>query len=305
MSQLVLSIVDRKGHSHGQVELPFSATLRDLKDQMYLQDPKLHPDRQSYTIERDGSKIRLKDDNSPLRQYKLMTDDVLTFKDLGRQISWKTVFLVEYGGPIIIHAMVFFFPNLFYERPLIQYHPIQQAAFGCVTFHYVKRELETEFVHRFSNATMPFKSLFKNCSHYWILSGVCLAYFMYHPEYVVPDFVESNVNICIPLFIITFLMAELGNFKCHITLMRLRRPGTRERGVPRGGMFDYVTCANYTYELLAWLIFCFFTQTLMGWIFFVVSFIQISIWSLAKQKKLKAEFGNKVTARKSLIPFIY
>jgi len=31
---------------------------------------------------------------------------VLVFKDLGRQISWTTVFLVEYFGPILITGLL-------------------------------------------------------------------------------------------------------------------------------------------------------------------------------------------------------
>ena len=33
----------------------------------------------------------------------------LVFKDLGRQISWTTVFLIEYFGPILITAMIVLF----------------------------------------------------------------------------------------------------------------------------------------------------------------------------------------------------
>merc|ERR1712045_622509 len=48
--------------------------------------------------------------------------------------------------------------------------PMSQAthlAAAAWSFHYAKRLLETIFVHRFSNATMPLGNLFKNCSYYW------------------------------------------------------------------------------------------------------------------------------------------
>ena len=49
--------------------------------------------------------------------------------------------------------------------------------------HFLKREYETIFVHRFSSETMPIMNLPKNCAHYWIFSGVLLAYFTYQPGF--------------------------------------------------------------------------------------------------------------------------
>ena len=50
-----------------------------------------------------------------------------------------------------------------------------------IVLHFLKRELETLFVHRFSLATMPFLNVFKNSAHYWLFSGVLIAYFTYSP----------------------------------------------------------------------------------------------------------------------------
>ena len=53
---------------------------------------------------------------------------------------------------------------------------MQYAALAMVLVHFLKREWETVFVHRFSHGTMPLSNLFKNSFHYWVLSGVLLAY---------------------------------------------------------------------------------------------------------------------------------
>jgi very-long-chain enoyl-CoA reductase len=93
----------------------------------------------------------------------LTPSSTIVLKDLGPQIAWKTVFLIEYFGPIVIHLLFFYFGAR---------HSIQVLSMLLNVIHYSKRELETLFVHRFSNATMPLTNLPKNCFHYWILGGL-------------------------------------------------------------------------------------------------------------------------------------
>lgn len=38
--------------------------------------------------------------------------------------------------------------------------------------HFLKRELESEFVHIFSNASVPVSGSIKNFIHYWIAYGI-------------------------------------------------------------------------------------------------------------------------------------
>jgi hypothetical protein len=45
-----------------------------------------------------------------------------------------------------------------------------RLALALVVLHYLKREVETVFVHRFSNGTMPLFNIFKNSTHYWYVS---------------------------------------------------------------------------------------------------------------------------------------
>jgi very-long-chain enoyl-CoA reductase len=51
----------------------------------------------------------LSDKNAPISQYIKTKEVVLFFKDLGPQVSWTTVFLVEYFGPILITLFLVFF----------------------------------------------------------------------------------------------------------------------------------------------------------------------------------------------------
>lgn len=44
----------------------------------------------------------------------------------------------------------------------------------------------------------------------------------------------------------------MGNYHAHIMLRNLRPAGSAVRGIPRGFAFEWVSCPNYTFEILAW-----------------------------------------------------
>lgn len=58
-----------------------------------------------------------------------------------------------------------------------------RVAVALILFHFLKREVESLFVHRFSNPTMPIARLPINCSHYWLLCGASIGYYLCHPKY--------------------------------------------------------------------------------------------------------------------------
>jgi len=300
------TVVSRSGKTMASFSVPLESTLDEFKKTFHVKFPKYYPERQWFTVgATEATKIALKDGSARFSSLPIKENDNVTFKDLGPQISWRTVFLVEYFGPILMHCLVYFLPQIFYpSEPAKPKHLIQKVALAMVVFHYLKREYETLYVHHFSNATMPLFNIFKNSTHYWLLGGLFIAYFVYHPLYTAPT---DNVTLIYGAAAV-FVLAEVGNGWAHMVLRNLRRPGTKDRGVPRGGLFEYVTCANYTYELLAWLVFAVLTQALTSYLFFVVSFGQIALWALKKHVALKKEFGHlagKLPKRKILVPLIW
>jgi len=297
---VTVKVLSRSGRDMGSFPLQRNQPFDRFKQQFYEKHRKYTPDRQWFTLD-TPDKAPVKDSAALVSTLQIKNGDTLTFKDLGLQIAWRTVFMVEYFGPILVHALFYFLPQLFYSEAVTRRHYVQKIAFALVVFHYLKREFETVFVHHFSNATMPIFNIFKNSFHYWVLGGLSIAYFLYHPHYTPPIKSDAIVSLCAVLFV----LAELGNLHAHVVLKNLRPPGTKVKGIPRGGLFEFVTCANYTYEILAWVIFALFTQTLTAYVFLVVSTAQIAQWALKKHIAMKKEFGDKVPRRKILFPFIW
>jgi len=297
---LTLRCRDRKDRDKGTLELRADATVANLKDEFAKKNSKYGPERQWWTAF-DGKTV-LKSNETKLVDLGLKNNDIIVFKDLGFQIGYRTVFLVEYFGPILAHTICYCSCSqaLIYGKTF-EHQLVQKIAYWLVMFHYVKRELETVFIHRFSNDTMPIRNIFKNSAHYWLLGGLFISYFLYHPEFTAPQSM-AVIYSCVAVFII----AEFGNLWAHMVLRDLRPPGTRRRAIPRGGMFEIVSCANYTFEILAWFTFSILTQVLTAHVFLLVSVGQIAQWSLKKHKAYLAEFPEyKNLKRYILFPFIW
>jgi len=285
-------------------------TVYQLKEQIREKNPRWTPARQRLSIQQQqDSKRIILEDNQTLQSYDIKDNSVIYVKDLGLQVSWKLVFFLEYLGPLVIVPLLSLQPSLIYSSRSKTLGTEQKIAVAAWVFHYAKRELETFFVHRFSHSTMPWKNLVKNCFYYWGFA-FWIGYFLCHPLYTPlphggrwPWFFYLGLGI--------FVLAELANGVTHWMLRQLRPPGSKVRKIPRGFLFDYVTCPNYTCEIVAWLGFNVMSQTLLGWLFMLVGAIQMTLWARKKHRQYLSEFDGKDQKplyprnRKILVPFIY
>lgn len=174
--------------------------------------------------------------------------------------------------------------------------------------HFLKREAESIWVHRFSNSTMPAFNIIKNSTHYWLLSGVLLGIGVYSPflstAAVAGTLRDDTVYLaaCVALWV----LSEAGNLWSHLILMNLRPKGTRVRKIPRGFAFELVSCPNYFFEVTAWAAVTLMTLSLSALIFTIVSTAQMTLWAIKKHKNYRREFGSAYPAsRKIMYPYVY
>jgi len=285
-------------------DVSIHATIEDIKKLFQKVKPKYYPSRQSFRTEPRGKMLA---DDVSLRSLKFENDAKLYFKDLGPQIGWKTVFLTEYAGPLFLYPIFYLRPSFIYgkEAANLRKDMVVHIACGAFCFHYAKRLFETQFIHRFSNGTMPITNIFKNSSYYWLFAGL-VAYFVNHPLYTSPSYGDVQIYGSLA----GFILCQLGNFSCHLALRNLRPEGTKERNIPKPtsnpftAMFYFVSCANYTYEIGSWIFFTTMTQTLTSGLFALVGAAQMTVWALKKHRNYRREFKDYPRRRKAVFPFI-
>ncbi|KAJ5179785.1 hypothetical protein N7492_002995 [Penicillium capsulatum] len=241
--------------------------------------------------------------NATIDYAGLRNASVIHVKDLGPQIAWRTVFIIEYLGPLLIPALFLFplRPLLYFnfDKPLPEPSDLQLLVCALLTIHFLKREFETVFVHRFSNATMPARNIFKNSAHYWALAGFNIAYWVFRPDAAAAT--SSNPAL-VYVGIALFVFSELANLNAHLVLRNLRRPGTTERGIPTGLGFNLVTCPNYMFEILAWFGVYFVSQ--LSWsvlLFIAVGGLQMWSWAWKKEMRYRKEFGDKYKKKRTVL----
>ncbi|RDA93001.1 hypothetical protein CP533_5495 [Ophiocordyceps camponoti-saundersi (nom. inval.)] len=216
-------------------------------------------------------------------------------KDLGPQVAWRTVFIVEYLGPILIHVLFIMARPYLYGGAMTS---TQWLSFAMIVGHFVKREVETLYVHKFSASTMPVLNIFKNSFFYWGLSGLLCAWSIYNPR-------SLAAKAKFPIFDVIgaglFLFGETGNGLVHLYLSSLRSTGGTERKIPSGYGFGLVTCPNYMFEIISWVGIIIASRDWAVSLFIAVGGAQMYAWGLGKESAYRKEFGDKYKKKRYVI----
>lgn len=242
-----------------------------------------------YYDENSGKKLYIENSNY-IRDIKSTKFFV---KDLGPQIGYRTVFILEYLGPFLMFPLMLFLlkvkdisSNVYLKYAVIMWE-----------FHYTKRILESIFVHKFSRSTMPMKNLYKNCAYYWTFALLITKTIISRSEHA------SEFSTLQKAGIIIFCVSEMLNFYCHLKLRFLRPKNSTKHLLPKGFLFNHIVCPNYTSEICTWIGFSMYSLVIPAVLFLFAGATQMFIWAKEKKSKLVKEFPE-AKKRALLIPFI-
>ncbi len=104
-----------------------------------------------------------------------------------------------------------------------------------------------------------------------------------------------------------FLFGMIINIHSDYIIRHLRKPGDSRHYIPRGGMFRYVSSANYFGEFTEWVGFAIASWSWAGVVFAWWTFANLAPRAFSLYKRYEKEFGDEFTSlkRKKIIPFIY
>lgn len=113
-----------------------------------------------------------------------------------------------------------------------------------------------------------------------------------------------------PLFILGTVVFFTGmgiNLHSDYIIRHLRKPGDTRHYIPRGGLFRYVTSANYLGEIIEWTGFAILSWSLPGLVFVIWTFANLGPRAKSLHGRYISEFGEEYVSlrRHYIIPFIY
>jgi len=138
-----------------------------------------------------------------------------------------------------------------------------------------------------------------------VLNGYMQGQWLFH---LAPADMYTKAWLYTPQFIIGTLLFFTGmgiNIHSDHIVRHLRKPGDTNHYLPKGGVFNYVTSANYFGEIVEWCGFAILTWSASGAVFAWWTFANLVPRANTIYHKYKTMFGKELGNRKRVIPFIY
>ncbi len=231
-----------------------------------------------------------------IKNLNLKESDILTIKIKEKEITINIVtgLIIAYSGPILV-ALYFGLKTGFDNLTLTQI-----IAMFMSNFHYIKLILEA-LVDIRAQESKPISKVILNTLFYWLIYGYPISSYLFTLEFSNQHSFNSYVMcVCVA----GFAFSEFNNYNAHITLMKLKIKHKGKRGIPEGGMFNYVSCANYFWELISWVFFAFFVNVFPAYLWIGFSFLIMSIMAFEKHSNYVKNFPNYPKNRKAILPLI-
>lgn len=208
-------------------------------------------------------------------------------------------------GWVLMESPVFFAMLLLWLFSDRRGDLVRMAFLFLFELHYIQRSFVFPFRMR-GNSVMPLSIVVMGVT-FNLLNALMQGGWIF---YISPKDYYPSDWLTDPRFIVGFLIFIIGmyiNIQSDDIIRNLRKEGDTRHYLPKGGMFDYVTSANYFGEFVEWVGFAILTWSWAGAVFALWTFANLAPRADHIYKKYQMEFGDELNTKKvkRMIPFIY
>ena len=204
------------------------------------------------------------------------------------------------GWILMESPAIWWFSWLFLAGPVIK-NPVTWLAFIMWMVHYANRVLLFPFRTRTKGKLMPV-AIVASAFFFQLTNGFFVGYaltWIDNPGN--NDLYGWNVVTGFGLFALGFFINQWSD---HI-LINLRKPGETGYKIPRGFLFEYVSCPNFFGEILEWIGFAVVCWNFAGLSFALWTIANLVPRAWAHHQWYVKTFSDYPDNRKIVIPFLY
>ncbi len=208
-------------------------------------------------------------------------------------------------GWLLMEAPVFVVMTILWLKSDRAFEPALLVMFAIFQLHYFQRSFIFPFLLK-GNGRMPLSiilmgALFNTLNG--LMQGGWLFYISPENRYPVSWLASWQFIVGAMIFAAGFII----NIHSDRIIRNLRKPGDTKHYLPVGGLYNYVTSANYFGEILEWAGFALLTWSWSGVLFLWWTIANLVPRANTIYKRYKQEFGNEMEGKnlKRVIPFIY
>ncbi|MDB5226044.1 MAG: 3-oxo-5-alpha-steroid 4-dehydrogenase [Bacteroidota bacterium] len=208
---------------------------------------------------------------------------------ISNQLGWV---IMEGWAPVVfLSVYIYFFRFNSY------------AVFFAVLYllHYIHRSFIFPLRTNTKGKQMPVMIMLSAMMFNSVNAGINGYYLSNFADYPVHYFLHWNFILGVILFFAGFAI----NFYADDILIHLRKPGEKDYKIPKGFLFEYISCPNHFGEMIEWLGYFLMCWNLASFAFFVWTVSNLLPRALHHHKWYLENFKDYPKERKAVFPFIW
>ena len=223
----------------------------------------------------------------------------------------------------------------YYDVVLYEEGYAQILAKYMICLHFGKLLLELLLIHRMAGRMVSLNRTLWQILFYWVAFGGFVSYTLFHPEYRY-NFKVTNLQVDGTVYsliaVALFIVGEVMSFMCHLHFSNMEEKmaaavlqgaaqekqdyASRTRrsyivnsiskfAILKDFGFSLVTCADWMWELVAWVSIVMVIQTMSAYVFLVVWFVWHNSKARERHWRYIAEYQNDYPHdRRAFIPLL-